>query len=64
MTLIMFLQSSIILFTDDTSVFIPHKDLDYLSHTLNLEMNKLSIGQKKRQRISYLDQVKDARIVM
>ena len=58
---------NLILFADDTSVFMSHKDLDYLAHTLNLELNKLSIGLRqisfllilKRQSISYLDQVKD-----
>ena len=37
---------NLILFADDTSVFMSHKDLDYLAHTLNLELNKLSIWFK------------------
>ena len=32
-----------ILFADDTSVFIEHTNLDYLSDMLNIELNKLSI---------------------
>ena len=34
------------LFTDDTNVFMSHKDLNYLLDMLNLEMNKLSIWFK------------------
>ena len=34
------------LFADNTNVFMSHKDLKYLSHPLNLEMDKLSIWFK------------------
>ena len=34
---------NVILFADDTNVFMSHKDLKYLSDMLNLEMDKLSI---------------------
>ena len=37
---------NLILFADDTGVFMSHKDLDYLAHMLNLELNKLSIWSK------------------
>ena len=34
------------MFADDTNVFMSHKDLNYLSDMLNLEMDKLSIWFK------------------
>ena len=34
---------NLILFADDTNVFMSHKDLNYLSDMLNLEMDKLLI---------------------
>ena len=34
------------MFPDDTGVFMSYKDLDCLAHTLNLELNKLSIWFK------------------
>ena len=37
---------NLILFADDTNVFMSHKDLNYLSDMLNLEMDKLSIWFK------------------
>ena len=37
---------NLILFVDDTNVFVSHKDLNYLSDMLNLEMDKLSIWFK------------------
>ena len=37
---------NLILFADDTNVFMAHKDLNYLSDMLNLEMDKLSIWFK------------------
>ena len=37
---------NLILFADDTNVFLSHKDLNYLSDMLNLEMVKLSIWFK------------------
>ena len=37
---------NLILFADDTNVFMSHKDLNYLSDTLNLKMDKLSIWFK------------------
>ena len=37
---------NLILFADDTNVFMSHKDLNYLSDILNLEMDKLSIWFK------------------
>ena len=36
----------LILFADVTNVFMPHKDLNYLSDMSNLEMDKLSIWFK------------------
>ena len=33
----------LILFADDTNVFVSHKDKDYLTNILNAELNKLSI---------------------
>ena len=33
----------LILFADDTNVFLSHKDKDYLTDILNAELNKLSI---------------------
>ena len=36
----------LILFADDTNVFMSHKDLNYLSDMPNLEMDKLSIWFK------------------
>ena len=35
-----------LLFADDTNVFMSHKDLNYLSDMLNFEMDKLSIWFK------------------
>ena len=37
---------NLILSADDTNVFMLHKDPDYLSNMLNLEMDKLSIWFK------------------
>ena len=37
---------NLILFADNTNVFMSHKDLNYLSDMLNLEMDKLSIWFK------------------
>ena len=37
---------NLILFADDTNVFMSHKDLNHLSDMLNLEMDKLSIWFK------------------
>ena len=37
---------NLILFADDTNVFMSHKDLNYLSDMLNLKMDKLSIWFK------------------
>ena len=37
---------NLILFADDTNVFMSHKDPDYLSNMSNLEMDKLSIWFK------------------
>lgn len=37
---------NLILFADDTNVFMSYKDLNYLSDTLNLKMDKLSIWFK------------------
>ena len=34
---------NLILFADNTNVFMSHKDMNYLSDMLNLEMDKLSI---------------------
>ena len=34
---------NLVLFADNTNVFMSHKDLNYLSDMLNLEMDKLSI---------------------
>ena len=51
---------NLILFADDTNVFMSHKDPDYLSDMLNLEMgklltwfkaNKLSLNLKKRLKL-------------
>ena len=33
----------LILFADDTNVFVPHKDKDCLTNVLNAELNKLSL---------------------
>ena len=33
----------LILFADDTNIFVFHKDKDYLTNTLNAKLNKLSI---------------------
>ena len=38
--------SNLALFADDTNVFLSHKDLNYLSDMLNLELDKLSIWFK------------------
>ena len=36
----------LILFADDTNVFLSHKDLDCLVNQLNTDLNKLSIWFK------------------
>ena len=38
--------SNLTLFADDTNVFLSHKDLNYLSDMINLELDKLSIWFK------------------
>ena len=40
---------NLILFADDTNVFMSNKDLNYLSDMLNLEMDKLSIWFKAKK---------------
>ena len=62
----------LILFAEDTSVFMSHKNLDY-HHMINSEMSKLSIWFREnklspnlttKQNLFCLDQAKDVQIVI
>ena len=62
----------LILFAEDTSVFMSHKNLDY-HHMINSEMSKLSVWFREnklspnlttKQNLFCLDQAKDVQIVI
>ena len=44
----------LILFADDTNVFVSHKDKDCLTNILNAELNKLSIWFRANRLSSYI----------
>ena len=61
----------LILFADDTNVFVSHKDKDCLTNILNAELNKLSIwfranrlslNLKKKTNSLYLNHAKSVQI--
>ena len=62
----------LILFADDTNVFLSHKDADCLANILNTELNKLSIWFRanklslnlKKLDLWYLNQVKNVRVMI
>ena len=63
----------LILFADDTNVFLSHKDADCLANILNTELNKLSIwfranklslNLKKKLNSWYLNQVKNVKVMI